>query len=86
MGEPRIVRLGPDDNAVVALDEIRENQRVVAEDVVARATIPAGHKMATAAIAAGNPVRKFGQIIGFATSAIGPDEHVRTHNCDFTAF
>ena len=86
MGEPRIVRLGPNDNAVVALDEIRENQRIVAEDVVARATIPAGHKMATAAIAAGKPVRKFSQIIGFATSAIGPGEHVHTHNCAFAAF
>ncbi|MCH7888875.1 MAG: UxaA family hydrolase [Proteobacteria bacterium] len=68
MGEPRTVRLGPDDNAVVALDEIREGQRVVAEDVVARATIPAGHKMATATIEAGKPVRKFGQIIGQVAS------------------
>jgi altronate hydrolase len=37
--------------------------------------------MATAAIAEGQPVRKFGQIIGFAKVPIRPGEHVHEHNC-----
>ena len=42
--------------------------------------MPAGHKLATAPIAAGEPVRKYGQILGFATEAIRPGEHIHTHN------
>src|SRR4051794_25469417 len=42
--------------------------------------VPAGHKIATAPIAPGEPVRKYGQILGFATEAIRPGEHIHTHN------
>ncbi|MGH8805623.1 MAG: UxaA family hydrolase, partial [Polaromonas sp.] len=42
--------------------------------------IPAGHKVATRSIAAGEPVRRYNQIIGFASKAIAPGEHVHTHN------
>jgi altronate dehydratase len=43
-------------------------------------TIPAGHKIALAEIADGEPVRKYGQTIGFARGRIAPGEHVHTHN------
>ena len=39
-----------------------------------------GHKMAVAPIAAGAPVLKFGQIIGFATEDIAPGDWVHAHN------
>src|SRR5262249_47925758 len=42
-----------------------------------------GHKLAIQAIADGAPVRKFGQIIGRATRAIGPGEHIHVHNVEF---
>jgi len=42
--------------------------------------IPAGHKVALRAIATGQPVRRYGQIIGLATQAILPGEWVHTHN------
>mgnify|MGYP003536718179 CR=1 FL=1 len=42
--------------------------------------------MATAPIAQGAPVTKFGQIIGFASGDIKPGDHVHTHNCGFAAF
>jgi altronate hydrolase len=48
--------------------------------------VPAGHKIATAEIAAGEPVRKYNQIIGFATGAIRPGDHVHTHNVAFQMF
>ena len=42
--------------------------------------IAGGHKIAVEAIAAGAPVRKYGQVIGFARGRIAPGEHVHTHN------
>jgi altronate hydrolase len=42
--------------------------------------IPAGHKVAVRAIAEGQAVRRYGQIIGFAKRAIAVGEHVHTHN------
>src|SRR5439155_16753504 len=42
--------------------------------------IPQGHKVALKEIPNGGPVRRYGQIIGFATDRIGPGAHVHTHN------
>ncbi len=42
--------------------------------------IPAGHKVAVKPIPQGQPIRRYGQIIGFATTNIAPGEHVHTHN------
>ena len=49
-------------------------------------SIPAGHKKATEAIKTGQAVRKFNQIIGFASVDIAAGDHVHTHNCDFASF
>ena len=76
---PRVLRLHPDDNLVVSIDPILPG--AVAEGVTAIARVPKGHKMATVAIAEGEPVRKFGQIIGFAKGPIQPGEHIHEHNC-----
>jgi altronate hydrolase len=42
--------------------------------------IPKGHKIALRALENGAPVRKYGQIIGFAAGPIAPGEHVHVHN------
>ena len=47
------------------------------------ADVPAGHKFALHAIADGRPVRKFGQIIGYATADIREGEWVHTRNLGF---
>ncbi len=39
-----------------------------------------GHKIALARIGDGEPVTKYGQLIGFAQGNIAPGEHVHTHN------
>jgi len=82
--EPRTLRLHPSDNVIVAVDAIGEG--ISAAGVVARGRVMRGHKMAVVAIAPGEPIRKFGQIIGFATGPIAPGEHVHEHNCGFAAF
>jgi altronate hydrolase len=50
------------------------------EGVSAKGLIPAGHKIARRAIAAGQSVRRYNQIIGFASKAIAAGEHVHVHN------
>jgi altronate dehydratase small subunit len=48
--------------------------------IVVGTLIPFGHKIAVAPMAAGDPVMKYGEVIGFATTAIQPGEHVHVHN------
>jgi altronate hydrolase len=85
VSEPRNIRLSPDDNIVVAVDQIAPG--ATAAGVPARERIPRGHKMAIVPIAKDEPVRKFGQIIGFATKDIVPGDWLHEHNVavhDFT--
>ena len=84
MSTPRTVRLSPNDNVVVAVDPIPEG--AAAAGVTARARVMRGHKMAVAPIAQGEPVRKYDQIIGFATQAIAPGEWVHTQNVEMHDF
>jgi altronate hydrolase len=82
--EPRTLALNARDNILVAVDAV--TQGTPARGVRATTRIPKGHKMAARAIAKGEPVLKFGQIIGFATEDIPPGAHVHTQNCAFAAF
>ncbi len=50
--------------------------------VTARTAIPHGHKIALTAIARGAAVLKYGQVVGRATAAIAPGEHVHVHNME----
>ena len=77
--EPRTLVLNALDNVAIALSVI-ETGAVTAEGVTARARVPKGHKIATAKIETGAPVRKFGQIIGFATKDILPGDWVHVDN------
>ena len=54
--------------------------------VVARAAIPAGHKIATTSMQEGSAVIKYNQVIGFATATIEPGDHVHTHNMGMGQF
>jgi altronate hydrolase len=77
---PRSLRLAASDNVLVAVDAIPAG--TVIAGVTARAKVPRGHKMAAVAIAQGQPILKFGQIIGFASAAIAPGDWVHEHNAD----
>jgi altronate hydrolase len=74
------IRLNPADNVVVARADLLPGTSIPGEGVTARTHVPAGHKIATAGVPVGAPVRKYNQIIGFATAAIAPGDHVHTHN------
>ena len=80
------VRLHPNDNVVTARIALMPNTAVTGEGLTAAARIPAGHKIATRPIAKGEPVRKYNQIIGFASCDIQPGEHVHVHNVEMHDF
>ncbi|WP_036554896.1 UxaA family hydrolase [Nisaea denitrificans] len=74
------VRLNPADNVVTSRSEIGANVKIPEEMVATLTPVPQGHKIATRRIGAGEPVKKYNQIIGFATEDIRPGGHVHTHN------
>jgi len=74
------IRLHPEDDVVIARIELAGGTLVSKENVRAVVTIPAGHKLAVRDIAQGKPVRRYNQIIGFATRDIKAGEHVHVHN------
>jgi len=79
MSTPRTLRLHDADNVIVAVDSVPRGA-VLAGGVTARAVIPRGHKTACLPIPAGQPIRKFGQVIGFAKSDIAVGDWVHEHN------
>src|SRR5277367_6736358 len=74
------LKLGSSDDVVVALKPVAAGQSLNGLHLIASTDIPAGHKLAIHSIAPGQPVRKFNQIIGFATQPIAVGELVHTHN------
>jgi altronate hydrolase len=74
------IRLHPDDDVLIARQQLLSGTSV--EGIPVKGLIPAGHKIATHAIAPGEPVRRYNQIIGFASKPIAAGEHVHTHNLD----
>lgn len=79
------LRLAEDDNIAVAVRVI-EPGTALGGAMTAGERIPFGHKMALVPIAAGEPVRKFGQVIGFARTAIAPGNWVHEHNLAMAEF
>ena len=80
-----VIRLHPDDGVLIARSSLPPGM-VVADGVTTAERIPAGHKVAIKPIAVGEPVRRYGQIIGFATAPIAPGQHVHTQNCGMGDF
>jgi len=75
------IRLHANDDVVIARNEIAADTVLTREGNVRIASrIPAGHKIAVRSIEAGKPVKRYDQIIGFATRPIAPGEHVHVHN------
>src|SRR5215210_3147000 len=74
-----VIRLHDADNVVMARATLLPGTPV-GNGVVATQRIPPGHKVAVRRIEEGEVVRKYNQIIGFATTPIAPGEHVHVHN------
>jgi altronate hydrolase len=80
-------KLHSNDNVAIARNAIAKGT-VLAEfaNLVVTADVPAAHKLALAPVGLGEPVLRYGQIIGFTTQPIEPGEHVHTHNLAMGSF
>ena len=74
------IRLHPNDDVVIARQQLVSGTALLDENVKVSGLVPPGHKVATHAIPAGAPVKRYNQIIGFAKRAIAPGEHVHLQN------
>ncbi|GHU67776.1 altronate hydrolase [Clostridia bacterium] len=73
-----VIRISPDDNVAVALTTIEPGAEIL--NVIARETIPVGHKIALSEISKGAAVVKYGYPIGKASAAIPIGAWVHSHN------
>ena len=80
--------LGPTDDVAVMRRAAKLGTELVSKrgTLVLTRDIPAGHKVAVRAVDVGQPVRKYGQVIGFSSAPISPGDHVHTHNVGVREF
>jgi altronate hydrolase len=80
------IRLHPNDDVVIARAQLVGGTRLMDENVTVAGLIPPGHKIATRAISRGQPVKRYDQVIGFASRDIAAGEHVHLHNLAMGSF
>ncbi len=85
-GDALVIRIHPRDDVVIARRQLVGGTRLESEGITVSGLVPPGHKVATRAIAAGEPVRRYDQIIGTAKQAIAAGQHVHSHNLEFSTF
>lgn len=83
--EKAAILLHPSDTVAIGRVSLPAGLRVILPEIEVALldSIPAGHKFALRAMAAGDLVRRYGQVIGRARSPIAPGQHVHTHNVAF---
>ncbi len=76
------ISLHADDNIAVAARQVPTGTtlEIAGRGLTTNDTIDLGHKVAVTAIEKGQPVKKFGQTIGFASRDIPAGTWVHTHN------
>jgi altronate hydrolase len=80
-----VIHLHPTDNVAIARVALSPGQelRVSGRSITVEEPVPAGHKIAVAAIEPGENVLRYGQVIGRARIRIDPGRHIHTHNIAF---
>lgn len=77
------IQLNPKDNVVIAKMDLNPGQWLTQSDgdsIRLRDPVPAGHKIAIGYLVPGEPVIRYGQVIGRAALKIQTGQHVHTHN------
>jgi len=75
------VALHSNDDVWIALRDVPAGS-TTPDGVRVLGDVTSGHKVARRAVAKGEPVHRYNQIIGFASQDIAPGEHVHTHNME----
>jgi altronate hydrolase len=81
----RAMLLHREDDVAIATEALDAGASLSVADhrLSAAGPVPEGHKLAVRSRETGDPVLRYGQIIGFATRPIEVGEHVHTHNLEF---
>ena len=77
--QSKCLRLAPEDNSAIALTDLRVGESLF-DDLHIQEAIPTGHKFALKYIKEGEVIRKYGQIIGYASTDVFPGTHLHSHN------
>jgi altronate dehydratase small subunit len=81
-----IMIMNPEDNVAICLRELKAGEELSVEhghhkiQLKALDPIPLGHKISLMAIKKGNPIVKYGEVIGKAKEDILVGQHVHVHN------
>lgn len=86
MSELMVLRLHPSDDVVIAICALAAGTFLPTENVLVSGSIPPGHKLAVRQKAPGEPIRRYDQVIGFASRPISSGEHVHVHNLEVQQF
>ena len=81
-----VVVLNESDDVAVALRALKPGEEITLPDgqtLNVSAAVPKGHKVALRTINKGLGVKKYAQLIGFASTEIAGGEHIHTHNLEF---
>jgi altronate hydrolase len=72
------------DDVVVAKRDLSAGTvvQIGSAEIVLPQNVPAGHKIARRALQMGSPIRRYGEVIGFASDGIAAGELVHIHNMD----
>ena len=81
-----LIRLHANDSVLIAKRPLALGEQVDAWGIKVKAQVPAGHKIALRAIAAGERILKYNTEIGVATRDIAAGEHVHGHNLALAEF
>jgi altronate hydrolase len=78
----KAILLREGDDVAVAKERLPEGTVLLhgEQAITLSSEVPPGHKVALTSLRAGQPVRKYGQVIGDATDTIRPGDWVHTHN------
>ncbi|MGD2126576.1 MAG: UxaA family hydrolase, partial [Desulfobacteraceae bacterium] len=82
----KVLCLREKDNVAIASEPLEPGDGIGEGGLICREEVPAGHKVAIRHIPVSEPIWKYSQIIGFASRAIEPGNHVHTHNMEMGDF
>lgn len=88
MPKIQAIVMKPDDNVATVVDTVEAGLEVSVDIggakmvITVSEPIPFGHKFALREIVTGQPVKKYGEIIGVATQNISMGQHVHVHNLE----
>ena len=88
MSKMKAIVMKSSDNVCTVVENIEPGSVIAVQDngqdigITVADRIPFGHKFAIRSIQRGDPIIKYGEVIGIATREIAPGQHVHVHNLE----